>query len=73
MGSVSIDEIRDMAFNLQAHIQTLLVTSYEEPIVYLANKPVRVNKISISKMALREVDEILSQLEDLKTELEKCD
>ena len=56
MGSVSIDEIRDMAFNLQAHIQTLLVTSYEEPIIYLDDKPVRVNKISISKMALREVN-----------------
>ena len=40
MGSVSIDEIRDMAFNLRAHIQTLLVTSYEEPIIYLDNKPV---------------------------------
>ena len=73
MGSVSIDEIRDMTFNLRAHIQTLLVTSYEEPIIYVDEKPVRVDKMSISKMALREVNKILSQLEDLQTELEKCD
>ena len=37
-----IDEIRDMTFYLRARIQTRLVTC-EEPIVYLDNKPVRVD------------------------------